>query len=179
VVSLVRFGTVEADLAENLARSIDGFLRFLDIPGKDLPKIRQLSRRLPAGIPDQHQGDFLLSSLESLSGNIVLGISDIAFYDPGLPRNIFGYGNGGRGVLSTYRFRRESENRRILSDRLNKEIIKILAMACGLSRCLDPSCIVVYHRTMEDIDRNTTVCPACRQRFVRSLESYLGERNHG
>jgi predicted Zn-dependent protease len=179
VVSLVRFGTAEADLADSLARSIDGFFRFLDIPGEDLPQIRQSSRRLPAGIPDQHQGDFLLSSLGGHSGNIVLGFTDIPFYDPSLARNIFGYGSGGRGVLSAYRFRRESENRRLLSDRLNKEIIKILALACGLSRCQDPSCIVVYHRTMEDIDRNTTVCPGCREKFVGSFELFLGGERHG
>ncbi len=166
-------------MTEGLAGSVHDFFRYIGKIEVHLPEIRQSSRRLPAGIPDQHQGDVLLSSLEGYAGSIVLGVTDIAFYDPGLPRNVFGYGSGGRGVLSTYRFRRESKNRRLLSDRLNKEIIKILALACDLSRCKDPSCIVVYHQTMEDIDRNTTVCPNCRQKFVRSLESYLGGGDHG
>jgi predicted Zn-dependent protease len=179
VVSLVRFGAVEPDLAGSLVRSIDGFFCFLGMNEDLQPEIRQSRRRLPTKIPYQYQGDFLLSYIEDFSGNIVVGVTDIAFYDPNLPRNVFGYGSSGRGVLSTYRFRRESENRGLLYERLNKEIIKILALACDLPRCHDNSCVVVYHRTMVDIDRNKTVCLKCRQTFVRSLESYLGDRDHG
>jgi predicted Zn-dependent protease len=173
MVTLVRFGAVEPDLTTSLVQSIEGFFSSLDIEEDLRPQIRALHRRLPAGIPDQNQGDFLLSRIEGFSGNIVLGITDIAFDDPNLPRRVFGYGRIGRGVLSTYRFRRESENRHLFFHRMNKEIIKILAMSCGLSHCHDTSCIVMYHRTMDEIDRNTSICRNCRQQIVGSLASYL------
>jgi predicted Zn-dependent protease len=179
VVNLVRFGTVEQDLLESLARSVEGFLRFIGEEGIVQPTVLRSRRCLPAGLPDQYQGTFLLSHLESVPGNIAVGVTDIVFYDPNLPRRVFGYGSGGRSIISTFRFRRESDNRRILYERLNKEIIKILSMACDLPICSDRQCIVMYHRFMEDIDKNTTVCPTCRQKFVKSLEWYLGAKNHG
>lgn len=178
VVSLVRFGAVERDLVANLTRSLDGFFHMLGNTDIVQPSIRQFHRRIPPLLPVQNQGDFLLSDLDGISSSIIIGISHIPFYDPLLPRHVFGYGYRGRGVLSTFRFKKESENRILYHERLNKEVIKILALACDLPRCHDRNCIVVYHRTMEDIDRNTSVCKACREKFLKSLKSYLGGQEH-
>jgi len=178
-VNLVRFGNVEPELLESLARSVAGYFRTLEEEMSIQPTILRSRRWLPEKIPDQYQGDFLLSHLEAVPGNIVIGITDIVFFDPHLPRKVFGYGSSGRSIISTYRFRRESESRRVLYDRLNKEIIKIFAMACDLPVCNDTECIVMYHKSMEDIDKNTRVCPKCRQKIVKSLEYYMGAKNLG
>jgi len=179
VVNLVRFGNVEPDLLENLARSVEGFFRFIGEEDIVQPAVLRSRRTLPEKIPDVYQGDFLLSHMDHVPGNIVIGVADLAFYDPSLPRNVFGYGHSGKGSLSTFRFRKECENRQLLYERLNKEVIKILALASDLSSCNNQHCILVYHRTMQDLDQNTAVCPACRQKFVKSLKWYLGAKNHG
>ncbi len=173
VITLVRFDTVETDLGENLVRSVEGVFRYLNGDDDRPPVVRHCHRRLPPGMPAARQGDFLLSHIRGISGNIVLGITDTGFFDPRLPRFVFGYGYGGRGVLSTFRFRRETGNCRQLYERLNKEIVKILALSCDIPQCSDPRCIAVYHRTMEDIDRNTIICPSCRKALGTSLRHYL------
>lgn len=178
VINLVRFDTVEPDLADSLVVSLEGFFRFIGEDEFARPEVRQSRRCLPAKLPDNYQGSFLLNILDNVAGNIVIGITDAVFSDPNLPRKVFGYGSGGRAVISTYRFRRESSNRRLLYERLDKEIVKILALACDLPVCSNPLCIVIYHKSMVDIDRNTTVCPSCRAQFVRSLGSYLGGKTH-
>jgi len=173
VINLVRFGSVKDDLLESLAKSIEAFIDFIGLMECVRPVVLRSKRRLPDKIPDACQGSFFVDYLEKLPGNIVIGVTDIAFYDPSLQRNMFGYGYGGKGMLSTFRFLRECENRQLFHERTKKEIIKILALACGLSACNDKDCIVVYHRTMQDLDRNTTICPSCRKKLVESLQKYL------
>lgn len=172
-VNLVRFGSVEPDLLESLARSVEEFFHFLGDDEIIQPVVFRSRRALPEKIPDTHQGSFLLTHMKPIPGKIVIGVTDIGFYDPQLRRNIFGYGSGNRGVLSTLRFRKECENRRLLYERLNKEVIKILALASDMSSCSNQHCILTYHRTMQDLDRNTTVCPSCRKKLIASLQNYL------
>lgn len=179
VIAVVNYGNVEQGLIESLARSVEGYLLTLDEEVTIKPAVLRSRKSLPEKIPELYQGTFLLSHLHNLPGNIVIGITDIIFFDPHLPRRIFGYGSGGRGVISTYRFRRESDNRHALYDRLNKEVIKIFAMACDLPVCNDTECIVMYHKSMEDIDKNTRVCQTCHQKIVKSLEYYMGAKSRG
>lgn len=178
-VNLVRFGNVEPDLLESLAQSVEGFFRFLGNEKIVQPTVLRSRRPLPEKIPATYQGSFFISRLDRIPGNIVIGITDHAFCDPSLPRKVFGYGSCGKGSLSTFRFRRESENRRLLYDRLNKEVIKILALASEMSTCSNQHCILVYHRTMQDLDRNTSVCPSCREKMIKSLQSYLEVKKSG
>lgn len=177
-INLVRFGNVELNLLESLAQSVENFFRFIGNEEIVQPTVLRSWHPLPKKIPDSYQGSFFLSCLDRIPGNIVIGITNHAFYDPSLLRNVFGCGYGGRGSLSTFRFRRECENRRLLYDRLNKEVIKILALASDMSSCSNNNCILVYHRTMQDLDGNTMVCPSCRLEMVRSLQSYLEGKRH-
>jgi predicted Zn-dependent protease len=57
---------------------------------------------------------------------------------------------------------------------MGKEILKILGMAIGLSSCNDPGCIMVYHRSVQDVDRNQRVCERCRKEFVEGIGRVTG-----
>ena len=87
--------------------------------------------------------------------------------DP-LPRFIFAHVFGdGAAVLSLRRFRPPCSV--AMQDRLKKEIIKVLGMALGMHSCPDDRCIMSHHWTPEDLDRNTGVCPGCRELVATTL----------
>jgi predicted Zn-dependent protease len=94
-----------------------------------------------------------------------------------MARFVFGNGRDSMGTLSTYRFRTETASRNLYLERISKEIIKILGMASGLSSCRDHACIMVYHRTMDDVDRNWNVCSGCRGKFVRAFLSMINDKD--
>jgi predicted Zn-dependent protease len=128
---------------------------------------------MPGHIPRTNQEEAFYEELEHVPGDIIIGVTDEGFYDRGIARFVFGSGRNGIGTLSTYRFRKETSGNSIFLERMGKELIKILAMACGLSSCPDPGCIVVYHRTMEDMDRNRYVCTTCRGRIAKALRAVM------
>lgn len=176
-VTLVFFGHVDPDLPEPLLNSLNLFFDSLngDIPVR--PEIFQRQVPSPEKIPKQDQNSAFFPVIEEMPGNIVIGVTNEGFYDSFRQRYIFSYGGwDGRGLLSTYRFRTETKGRRLMIERLNKQILKTLAMACGLGSCSDQSCIVSYHRFVEDLDRNQCICERCRSEFVQIL-SYLLKEN--
>jgi predicted Zn-dependent protease len=174
VITLLCFGRMEHDLRDTMLQSLQEFFNSLD---DDLPRRPVCSCRYepdPAIIPAVNQQQAFYPLLERTGGNIVLGITGTGFYDPGLSRFIFGYGkSGGIGLLSTYRFRTETTGRRLYLERLGKQIIKTLSMACNMSTCSDKACVVSYHRHVEDLDHNRYVCEPCRKEFVRGLSFFL------
>jgi predicted Zn-dependent protease len=94
-----------------------------------------------------------------------------------MARFVFGNGRDSMGALSTYRFRTETASRSLYLERMGKEIVKILGMASGLSSCRDHACIMVYHRTMEDVDRNRIVCLGCRGKFLMAFQSMIQDKD--
>ena len=179
-VALVFFEENDDELKDALLESVEQFFDWLkgELPAK--PRFSLWNARNPENIPAQNQDRVFFPLLEEVNGNIVLGITGTGFYDPSLPRFVFSYGSwSGRGLLSTYRFRTETHNRRLYLDRLRKQIIKTLAMACGLGSCSNPDCVVSYHRWVEDLDRNRYVCNSCRSALIRSLSVFLKQYDSG
>lgn len=169
---LLLFGAIEHDLAEALRGSLQGFIdSFGDEIGKK-PLVFPKSVPEPEEIDQTCGGYSFMRKLDQLPGEITLGVTDAGLYDHGCSRNIFGYGNGGRGIMSTYRFRTETGDKSVLVQRLSKEIIKILGLACDIGQCNDPGCVMVYHRKVGDLDRNRSVCPRCRNRFIERFQKY-------
>jgi len=164
------FGTIEHDLGQALKGSIQGFINSLGDEIVKKPHVSLKTSPVPAEIDKKCPGFSFLRRLDQLPGEIILGVTDLGLYDRACSRNIFGYGNGGRGIMSTYRFRTETSDKSVLSQRLSKEIIKILGLACDIHRCNDPDCVLVYHRNVGDLDRNRSVCSHCRRRFIDAFQ---------
>ncbi|MDD1703548.1 MAG: hypothetical protein LUQ31_11275 [Methanoregula sp.] len=173
-ITLVCFGRIEHDLKDELLHSLSAFFDTLQ---EELPVRPVCSCRFepdPEKIPAQNQETAYFPVLEIAGGNIILGVTNTGFYDPSLPRYIFSYGRfNGLGLLSTYRFRNETNTRRQYLERMGKQIIKTLAMACSLDACPDKGCVVSYHRYVDDLDHNRYVCESCRTEFIRSLKFFL------
>jgi len=173
-IILVFFGGTNPDLEEVLQNSVK---QFIDSILEELPIIPLISSRyepLPRNIPLHNQHRVFFSALQKINGNIVLGITTTEFFDPLLSRNVFCYGQvDGRGMLSTYRFRKETSDPRLFLKRLGKQVLRVLAMACTVDSCFDSDCIISHHRRAEDLDRNWYVCEPCRKDFVRNLAFFL------
>ncbi|WP_321508195.1 hypothetical protein [uncultured Methanoregula sp.] len=173
-ITLVFFGRIEPELEDALANSLEELVGSLR---ESLPVRPGISRRymaVPENIPPHNQERVFLSSLEPVGGNLVLGVTNTGFYDPYLGRHLFSYGRvGGSGVLSTYRFRKETDTRRQFLDRMGKQMVKTLALACTLDSCPDTGCIVSYHRWARDLDKNRYVCPSCRNGLLWSLAFFM------
>ena len=173
-IILVFFGNTNPDLEEVLENSLK---QFIDSIQEDLPVNPRILCRyesMPRNIPPHNQHRVFFSALQKINGNIVLGITGTEFYDPQLSRNVFCYGQvDGRGLLSTYRFRKETHNPRLLLERVGKQVIRVLAMACTVDSCFDSYCIISHHRRVEDLDQNWYVCEPCRKDFIRNLAFFL------
>ena len=173
-IILVFFGDTNHDLEEVLENSLK---QFIDSIEEDLPIIPRILCRyepMPRNIPHQNQHQVFFSALQKINGNIVLGITSTEFFDPQFSRHVFCYGQvDGRGMLSTYRFRKETNNSRLFLERLGKHVIRVLAMACTVDSCFDSDCIISYHQRVEDLDRNWYVCEPCRMDFIRNLAFFL------
>ena len=173
-IALVFFEEHDQELKDALLESLEQFFDGLkgELPAQ--PWFSIWNAQNPENIPAHSQDTVFFPVLEQANGNIILGVTGTGFYDPSLHRYIFSIGSWkGRGLLSTYRFRKETNNRVLLLDRLRKQIIKILAQGCGLSACSNPDCVVSYHRWVEDLDRNRYVCDTCRSALIRSLSIFL------
>jgi predicted Zn-dependent protease len=173
-IILVFFGDTNPDLEEVLENSLK---QFIDSIQEDLPVIPRILYRnepLPRNIPPHNQHRVFFSALQKINGNIVLGITGSELFDPLLSRHVFCYGQvDGRGILSTYRFRKETNDSRLLLERLGKQIIRVFAMACTVDSCFDSECVISYHRQVEDLDRNWYICEPCRKDFIRNLAFFL------
>lgn len=179
-VALVFFEENDHELKDALLESLEQFFDWLKGEFPTQPRFSLWDAQNPEMIPAHNQDTVFFPVLEQANCNIILGVTGTGFYDPSLPRFIFSCGSWkGRGLLSTYRFRIETNNRGLFLDRLRKQIIKTLAMGCGLSACSNPECVVSYHRWVEDLDRNRYVCDRCRTALIRSLSQFLKQDDGG
>jgi len=173
-ITLVCFGRIEHELRDELLHSLGSLLDSLEefIPIR--PVVSCFHEPDPLRIPAVNQEVSYFPLLEQIGGNIVLGVTNTGFFDPSKSRYIFSYGHvDGRAALSALRFRKECATRQLFLERMGKQILKTLAMACTLSSCADTGCIVSYHRWAKDLDRNQYVCEPCRQDLIRNLKFFL------
>lgn len=180
VISLVCFGRIEQDLEETLLHSLEQFI----VPFRDSipasPEFSCIHEPDPVTKPSAGRKDAYLPLLQQAGGNIVLGVTASGLYDRALGRFIFSYGHmGGSGILSTYRFQKETGSRRLFLERMAKQVLKTLALACTVESCPDAGCVISYHRWAEDLDRNRYICEPCRKKFARNLSFFLDTGSQG
>jgi len=173
-ILLVFFCKSDPELEEVLTRSLTQFIGSILAELTEVPDFFCQYEPVPKSIPLCNQHQVFFSALQKINGNIVIGITDAEFSDPLLSHLVFCYGQvDGRGMLSTYRFKKETHNPRLFLERLGKQILRVFAMACTVDACFDSDCIISYHRRVEDLDQNWYVCEPCRKDFIRNLAFFL------
>ncbi len=174
-ILLVFFGDIDPFIEEVLTRSLTQFISSILADLAEVPDFFCRYEPVPKFIPRYNQHRVFFSALQKINGNIVIGVTDSEFYSPVLSRYVLCYGQvDGRGMLSTYLFRKGTHNPLLFRERLSKQILRVFAMACTLDSCLDSECIISDHRRVEDLDRTRYVCQPCREDFVRNLAFFLG-----
>jgi predicted Zn-dependent protease len=177
-ITLVLFGSIGQELEYTLVNSLKMLLSSLEEQtGNSIPVVCCHTLE-PATIPRNHQEFAFFKSLAGMPGLIRLGVTNTGFYSPELSRHLFSYGwLDGSGVLSTYRFVHETGSQQLFLERMGKQIIKTLTLACSMDSCSDNRCVVSYHRWAEDLDKNRYVCNTCMNALSGSLAFVFHEEN--
>lgn len=119
----------------------------------------------------QYNGTTLLKKIDtdfSNDSSKIIGLFNVDLFIPILTY-IFGQAflNGKAGIVSVYRFSNErygmKPDKKLLAERLRKEVIHELGHMFGLVHCTDPECVMRSGSYVEDIDqKNHKLCTKCR-----------------
>jgi len=171
LITLVIYGQINHDLSNYLKESLYNFLRSMDDDLKYTPEISVVKKPNPKLEKKGKEEEVFLRDLDSVSGKIVVGVTGKGIYDNYISRNIFGFGRGGNGLLSSHRFRKSTQRK--MRERLGKEIIKIFGLAADVRHCFHGNCILSYHRRVKDLDRNHRVCENCTKKLIQNINQYM------
>ncbi len=177
-IFFVVYQGIPIDIEQVLCESLECFLEsFKEDYIRNFPIFR-VNRPLPHKIPQINQQSVFISDLRSFHGAATLGLTDKGLFDVHQARNLFAYGAGNACILSTQRFYTETHGRLRRYEQLAKEMVKAISMAFALPSCDNPTCVVSYHRTTSDLDRNVVVCSSCRGKFVEIFEDVQKAGGH-
>ncbi len=179
-VHLVPLGQVPAETLDETARGlrehapVDAVVESARTP----PDGARSSRK------DAWQATSLLEWLDTLpmaGGGKVMGVTEaeiVARKGNNPTWGILGMGSldGRCSVISTYRMRRRWENggapEALVRERLWKISLHELGHTLGLDHCPTPGCLMEdAGGTVKTVDRETSLCERCAQRFAESLRA--------
>jgi predicted Zn-dependent protease len=129
--------------------------------------IKYLSMQEPQFLTLENREKIFEKCVENFKEPVVLAVTRTGIWSVNPhPRFIFGSALGpGKVVFSTYRFEQDSDTPKQVNDRIGKEILKILGIACGMNICGNPDCLLTYHWDVSDLDKNVGVCAKCKKDF--------------
>lgn len=171
VVTLVNFGDVPPTLFKEIDHSLKWFFRSHQNELDLFPDINLVNRANPLINHREESESKFKYELRLIPGKIVVGVTNKGIYDT--DRYIFGFGWYNKGLLSIYRFINTNKRPQKIRERLAKEIIKILALAIGIPHCQNKQCILTYHYSVVDLDRNTGICDNCREQMIEHINQIL------
>ncbi len=175
-VTLVIFGDIDNDISYFLLKYLKTFVMSFEPELQIVPSFPLIRKSNPHIDTLDGRQKIFSKELDTIDGDIVIGITDIGIWDlfPH-PRFIFGFGGNTRGLVSLCRFKKETTNKNLLKERVGKEVLKIFARACHVDDCAERECILIYHWKTEDFDINRHVCEKCRSQFAISLKQILAK----
>ncbi len=169
-ITLISFGHFEKELLDRLAQAVTHEFQF---PVKireghlDLSDYFEPTRR-------QYNGNKLLQDINTsytFDSFKTLGIFNVDLFIPILTY-IFGqaYLNGRAGIVSIFRLYNErygiEMDKKILIERLTKEVIHELGHTFGLIHCHTPTCVMRSSTYVEDLDqKDAALCTKCKGQF--------------
>jgi archaemetzincin len=173
VVHLVRVGTIDLSLVENLRSTIP---QSLEVRCQILPFHLDPSAAYHAEREQFHSSEILerMETLVRPGDWRLLAIADVDLYIPIL-KYVFGEAQMGGpcAVVSTFRLRQEfygcERDPALLHQRLLKESVHELGHTLDLRHCQDYRCVMASSHSVERIDlRQSFLCPDCRSRLESS-----------
>lgn len=109
----------------------------------------------------------LTNHVEKLGVNVVLGVTSLGLYVPGL-NFVFGEARcpGKVAIISLFRlnpeFYGQSTNKQLFYERAVKEAVHEVGHTHGLGHCKNPSCVMFFSNAIQDTDRKrSTFCEKC------------------
>jgi archaemetzincin len=115
---------------------------------------------------DQYIADVLLTAVQQLGGQHVIGVTDLDLYSGDL-NFVFGLAQlpGKAAVISLHRLRYGAD-RDIFRRRVVKEVVHELGHTLGLRHCPDACCVMHFSNSLADTDRKgIKYCERCRQKL--------------
>jgi archaemetzincin len=162
-VTLLPFGRIEPEVLEIIKE------KFSDMEFKvEISAPTPIPRRALNEGRKQYLASALTKAEESFDG-VVLGVTDVDLYTPGL-NFVFGLANPGTGkaVISLKRLRTDAGKQKFL-ERSVKEAVHELGHLLGLNHCSTPGCVMIFSNTLADTDdKGWYYCNGCR-RFLTGL----------
>lgn len=170
-VVLVIFGDIDDDIAYYILKYLKNFVLSFEAELEFTPSFPLLYKSDPRIDSLEEREGIFANELDSIEGDIVLGVTNVGIWSVSPhPRFIFGFGSDAQGLISLCRFRKETENKNLMKERIGKEVIKILARACHVGDCHEKDCILIYHWNVEDFDQNRYVCQGSRKEFANAFK---------
>jgi len=109
----------------------------------------------------------LTNHVEKSGDNVVLGVTSLDLYVPGL-NFVFGEAQcpGKVAMISLFRlspeFYGQSTNKQLFYERAVKEAVHEVGHTLGLGHCKNPSCVMFFSNSILDTDRKkSTFCEKC------------------
>ncbi|MDD1662023.1 MAG: archaemetzincin family Zn-dependent metalloprotease [Methanomicrobiales archaeon] len=181
-IALVPVGEVDPAILSLLRDDLAGIFDAEIDPWPPLP----LGRKHLVKERDQYVADGLLDEISSLvsgPGTVLLGITAVDLFSPGM-NFVFGIANRGKALVSVFRLRPEFYGVRhrpsgpggrkgdpaVFRKRVLTEAVHELGHALGLQHCEYPGCVMYFSNWIGDTDRKG---PGFCFRCARALERLM------
>ncbi|MGQ9514229.1 MAG: archaemetzincin family Zn-dependent metalloprotease [Thermoproteota archaeon] len=165
-LSIITISKVDERVISSLVSAISDTMNFDSIQVK--PFNRNFSRYLEPS-RGQYRSDWflrLLSTIEKESSEILLGVTELDLYTPGL-NYVFGQAElGGNAIISLCRLRPEfyglKADEHLLLKRAIKEATHEIGHVLGLGHCTSRNCVMFFSNSIIDTNlKSQRFCKSC------------------
>jgi len=116
----------------------------------------------------------VMNSMKNGIITILVTHADLWDEDPS-PRSLFSASIAFHtAVFSLKRF--EYADKKKIRENMEKMAYKVFSMATGIETCSDQGCFLSYHRSLEDFDKNSSLCALCREKIIKKLTFFADSR---
>jgi archaemetzincin len=165
-LSIIPILKVDERIISSLVSALSEMMNFDSIHIR--PSITNISRYLDRSRRQYRSEEFLhlLSTIEKENSEILLGVTELDLYAPGL-NYVFGQAElGGNAIISLCRLRQEfygfEADEHLLIERMIKEATHEIGHVLGLGHCASSKCVMFFSNSIVDTDlKSRKFCKSC------------------